>query len=302
MTKILKRVGLGILVTVLALVVFLLGSIIVDGFFAAGRLDPLTNMSVTARDGTEIRAYLAEPEGEGPFPAVMMIHEFWGLREDMLGKAEALADEGYVVITPNVFRSGTTNWIPRAIYNVITADTVQIDSDVQAVYDWLSTQPNVQNNRIAIMGFCFGGGTALRYGVKNSELAGTAIFYGQVITDPQTLQSLSGPVLGIFGGADQSIPVSEVEAFRQGLENAGVPHEVTIYEGQPHAFVGSIEEIEAGGADQEAWQQLLAFLDANLKAEGGAYNPSAPGATTMHNTMMQWRYLFYLALGHMGHL
>lgn len=300
--KLLKRVIWGIVITLLTLVILLFGSIIVDGFFAAGRLDPLTNMSVTAADGTEIRAYLAKPAGEGPFPAVIMIHEFWGLREEMLGKAEALAAEGYVVIAPNVFRNGTTSWLPSAIYKVITADTVQIDSDVDAVYQWLTTQPEVQADRIAIMGFCFGGGTALRYGVQNNQLAGTAIFYGQVITDPQTLQALSGPVLGIFGGADQSIPVSEVEALRQGLEAAGVPHEVTIYEGQPHAFVGSMEEINAGGADQEAWNQLLAFLQRTLQEGAGAQSPqSAPAVGTVPG-QLSLRYLVWLAIGHMGHM
>lgn len=299
--KIIKRVGLGVLITVLALVVLLLGSIIVDGFFTAGRLDPLTNMSVTAADGTEIRAYLAEPEGEGPFPAVIMIHEFWGLKAEILGKAEALADEGYVVIAPNVFRSGTTNWLPRAIYNVITADTAQIDGDVDAVYAWLAAQPNVQGDRIAIMGFCFGGGTALRYSLQNNQLAGTAIFYGQVITDPEQLQAISGPVLGIFGGADQSIPVSEVEALRQGLETAGVPHEITIYEGEPHAFVGSIEEIAAGGAEQEAWQQLLAFLERTLHGEEEtALQLRHP--TEHVRSQLSFRYLLWLALGHMAHL
>lgn len=299
--KLLKRIGVGILLTLLALVVLLLGSIIVDGFFAAGRLDPLTNMSATAADGTAVPAYLAKPEGEGPFPAVIMIHEFYGLRPDMLGKAEALAAEGYVVIAPNVFRNGTTNWIPRAIYNVIAADTAQIDGDVDAAYQWLAAQPDVQADRIAIMGFCFGGGTALRYSLSNNQLAATAVFYGQPITDAETLKALPGPVLGIFGGADFSIPQEDVAALEAGLDTAGIPNEITIYDGQPHAFVGSIEDIEAGGADQEAWQQLLIFLESTLKSGEGSTTAASATAQNTTGDGIHWGYLLRLALSHMAH-
>ncbi|MDQ2690609.1 MAG: dienelactone hydrolase family protein, partial [Chloroflexota bacterium] len=83
--------------------------------------------------------------------------------------------------------------------------------------------------------------------------------------DPQILTALPGPVLGVFGGADQSIPVSEVNAFDAALTEAGVPHEITIYEGQPHAFVEDAEGVRSGGAQTDAWNQMLAFLNANLK-------------------------------------
>ena len=297
-----KRIALGLVIVVLTLVVLLFGSIIVDGFFSQSRLEPLTNMKVAAADGTEIRAYLAKPNGDGPFPAVIMIHEFYGLRPDMLKKAEALADEGYIVIAPNVFRSGTTNWIPRAIYQIITADTAQIDGDVEAIYQWLATQPDVQADRIGIMGFCFGGGTALRYSLSNNKLAATALFYGQPITDPEKLKALSGPLLGIFGGADFSIPTEDVAALRQGLDEAGIPNEITIYEGQPHAFVGVMEQIAQGGAPQEAWEQLLAFLHTNLQQSDGvvstrslSYDEAAKGETV-------WPYLMRLAWSHLHHL
>lgn len=302
MRKQLKRIGLTLLITLALAVVLLVGSVVVDGFFAPGRLDALTNMTVPAADGTQVRAYLAKPEGAGPFPAVIMLHEFYGLRAEMLGKAEALAQEGYVVIAPNVFRNGTTNWIPRAIYNVITADTAQIDGDVDAAYRWLAAQPDVQADRIGVMGFCFGGGTALRYSLSNSQLAATAIFYGQIIADPVKLAALSGPVLGIFGGADQSIPLTEVEALRQGLETAGIPHEITVYAGQPHAFVQGVEEIAKGGPQQEAWQQLLAFLQQSLKEKAGAVPASASPYTEAVPGELSWRYIFWLALGHMGHM
>lgn len=300
--KILKRILLGLLGLILALVLFLAGSIFVDGFFAQGRLDALTNTDIAAADGTPIRAYLAKPSTPGPHPAVIMIHEFYGLRPDMLGKADALAAEGYVVIAPNVYRSGTTSWIPAAVYKMLSADTAQIDGDVQATFDWLASQEDVRAERIAIMGFCFGGGTSLRYSLSNNKLAATAIFYGQPITDPAKLKAISGPVLGIFGAADVSIPQASVEALRQGLQEAGVKNEITLYEGQPHAFVSSMEVIKQGGAPQQAWKQLLAFLKTNLQ-EGSATSASQSlshvAAAKGESSLIS--YALRLALEHLRH-
>lgn len=297
----LKRIGLGLLILIVGLIVLLFGSIFIDGFFGQSRLDTLTNTLIPA-DGAEIRAYLAKPEGPGPFPAVIMIHEFYGLRPDMLGKADALAQEGYVVIAPNVFRSGTTNWIPRAIYNVISAENSQIDGDVEAAFQWLTSQPDVQADRIAVMGFCFGGGTALRYSLSNNRLAATAVFYGQPISDPNKLKALSGPVLGIFGGADMTIPLEEVEAMRRALDDANVPNEITVYEGQPHAFVGSMEEIAQGGPPQEAWQQLLAFLADTLQRGEGASTVQSLSYAEADAGESLWRYALRLAWSHLGHM
>lgn len=300
--KVVKRILLGLLVFIVGFLVLLFGSIIVDGFSAQSRLEPITNMSIAAADGATIRAYLAKPEGPGPHPAILMIHEFYGLRPEIVGKAEALAKEGYVVLAPNVFRNGTTNWIPSAIYKVITADTAQIDGDVEAAYQWLAAQTDVQADRIAIMGFCFGGGTSLRYSLSNNKLAATAVFYGQPITDPAKLKALSGPVLGIFGGADGSIPLSEVEGLRQGLEAAGVPHEITIYEGQPHAFVQSMEQIAEGGPQQEAWQQLLAFLKQNLQEGAGAVPAHSLTLAEAQHGESSLLYIVRLALSHLFHM
>lgn len=299
--KIVKRILLGLLGLLVLLVVLLFGSIFVDGLLSNGRLDPITNTEIAAADGTPIRAWVAKPATPGPHPAVIMIHEFYGLRPDMVGKAEALAEEGYVVIAPHVYRSGTTGWIPSAIYKVITADTVQIDRDLDAVFQWLSTQPEVQPDRVAIMGFCFGGGTSMRYSLSNNQLAATAVFYGQPITDPAKLKALSGPFLGIFGGADTSIPLVDVQALESGLNEAGIPNEITIYEGQPHAFVGGMEMIEQGGAPQQAWNQLLAFLKTNLQDGSGASTTQSLTQADAARGESSWMYVLRLAISHLGH-
>jgi carboxymethylenebutenolidase len=213
-----------------------------------------------------VRAYVAKPEGNGPFPTVIMIHEFFGLNADIVSKADLLAQGGYLVIAPDTFRGSTTSLIPRAIYQVVTTKPEAINADVDSVFAWAGAQPEVDPGRIAVLGFCYGGRASLAYSLHNNRIAATVVFYGSPETDPEILATLPGPVLGIFGGADQSIPLADVNAFEQGLEAAGIPHQISIYDGQPHAFVRGAEEIKAGGAQGEAWAEMLAFLEANVKA------------------------------------
>lgn len=263
--KLLKRVFLIVLVLLVAFVVLLAGSIAVDYAVGGNRLDDIANVIIPGTNGApDIRAYVAAPDGDGPFPTVIMIHEFWGLNDAIVGKADLLAEEGYLVIAPDTFRGATTGWVPRAIYQVISSKPEEVNADLDSVYAWLESQPDVDADRVAIAGFCYGGRTSLAYSLHNNQLAATVIFYGSPETNPDVLKSLSGPVLGIFGGADQSIPVEQVHAFDAALEESGVPHEVTIYEGQPHAFVEDAQGIQAGGAQGEAWGQMLAFLEENL--------------------------------------
>ena len=261
-----KRALLGILILLVASIVLLAGSIAVDYALGSNRLDNIANVTIPGSNGgPEVRAYVSKPEGEGPFPTVIMIHEFWGLNESIVGKVDLLAEEGYLVIAPDTFRGSTTRWVPRAIYQVISNQPETINADLDSVYAWLESQPDVDSDRIAIAGFCSGGRTSLAYSLHNNQLAATVIFYGSPETDPAILKSLPGPVLGIFGGADQSLPVDQVNAFEEALNEAAVTHEITIYEGQPHAFVKDAQGIQAGGAQGEAWNQMLTFLEENLK-------------------------------------
>jgi len=294
--KIVKRVLQGILIVIGVFILFLAGSIVVDGMAGGGRVDDVTNTTISGLNGgPDVRAYLAKPEGEGPFPAVIMIHEFYGLNEAIVSMADLLAEEGYIVVAPDTFRGSSTAWIPRAIYQVIKTKPEDVNTDLDSVYAWLESQTDVDTSRTAIAGFCYGGRTSLLYSLHNNKLATTVVFYGSSETDPEVLRSLPGPVLGIFGGADQSIPLEEVEAFDKGLEAAGIPHQITVYDGQPHAFVHDADGIKAGGAQGEAWNEMLLFLEENLK------NKTSQNGTVVsvdYQPPFAWRYYALLAYEH----
>lgn len=196
-------------------------SIPLDALIGAGRVEALTNTVIPGPAGP-IRAFVAEPATPGPHPAVIMIHEWWGLRPDIIEKATALAADGYVVVAPDTFRGASTTWIPRAIYQVSTTPPAQVQADLDAVFAWLTARPDVLADRIAVMGFCYGGRTSLLYTLHNPAVAATGIFYGMADVDPEELRQIRGPVLGIFGGADASIPLSEVEQLERNLIAAGL--------------------------------------------------------------------------------
>lgn len=292
---VIKRIFVVLGSVLLALLLLLVGSVLVDSALGGDRVTSITNTTIPGIDGEpDVRAYVARPQGSGPFPAAIMIHEFYGLNESIVGKAEGLAAEGYIVVAPDTFRGSTTAWIPRAIYQVITTDPAQVNRDLDSVFTWMAAQPDIQPESIGILGFCYGGRASLSYSLHNSDIAATVIFYGSPETDPAVLQTLPGPVLGIFGGADTSIPLDEVRAFESGLVKAGIPHEVTIYEGQPHAFVTDMESVRAGGVQGQAWNQMVDFLNTNLG--GSASQPSQSSGDYL--APFAWRYYLMLAYEH----
>jgi carboxymethylenebutenolidase len=145
------------------------------------------------------------------------------------------------------------------------------------------------------VGFCYGGRASLSYSLHNDRLASTVIFYGSPITDPQVLSSLPGPVLGIFGEADNSIPVEDVVTFEAALNQAGIPNEITIYEGQPHAFVTDIESIRSGGVQGQAWAQMLKFFEMNLKQDASSQNHNP---RQIYHDSLDWEYYLIVAYEH----
>jgi len=258
-------IWVGAVVLGLALVVGL--SVAVDYAIGANRILDVTNVEVPgSQDGPTLRAYVARPTQTGPRPLVVMIHEFYGLNGSITGKADLLAREGYLVVAPDTFRGSTTSWIPRAIYQTVMAKPEVVNRDIDAVVRWAKAQPGADPSRVAIVGFCYGGRTALLYTLHDPSVAATVVFYGNPETDAEKLRVIRGPVLGIFGGADASIPVDRVDAFRAGLQAAGVPGRVTVYDGQPHGFVVDAAGVQAGGAQAQAWSEMVDFLRESLAA------------------------------------
>jgi carboxymethylenebutenolidase len=245
----------------------LIGMILFDILMPSQRVTDFTNVTFTDDGGAAHDAYLAKPEGAGPHPGVLLIHEFFGLNADIVAKADILAREGYTVLAVDAYGGKTTKQLLRAILFVTTTPQERISRNVDAGYAYLAGLEGVDPQRVGAAGFCFGGTQVMRLGTRNPDLAATAIFYGSgPIQDPAELGMMgqNGPVLGIFGEQDQSIPVSQVAGFKLAMDARGIDNQVTVYPGVGHAFVHA-DNITVPGAAQDAWRELLDFLAATLK-------------------------------------
>lgn len=263
-----KRILVGLLVVLAALILIMGGIVVFDSLFGPKTAD-FTNTTFTNSDGEELLAYVAQPDGPGPHPGVLLLHEWWGLNEGITVLADALAEEGYVVFAPDAYRGRVTNQIPRALYLRLTTPEEQVKSDLDAALAELRALPSVDTSRVASMGFCFGGGHSLMLGLRESEnLALTIIYYGDVITEANLLEPLmdSQGVLGVFAEEDQQIFVEDVLEFESALNTLDIPNEITIYPGVGHAFITE-ENFNEPGTAGDAWQQALDFLARNFQPE-----------------------------------
>lgn len=266
--KWIKRILLAILGLVALVLLVFAGIIVFDAVFGSKTAD-FANVEYTDAEGNTLLGYLATPEGPGPHPGVLMIHEWWGLNEGITVMAEALAAEGYVVLAPDAYRGQVTGLFPRALWLRLTTPQEQIFNDVDAGLAHLRSLKNVDADRVASMGFCFGGGQSLQLGLRQSEnLAMTIIYYGSVVTDPDLLRPLTEaqPVLGVFAEEDQQIFVEDVLEFEAALNSLGIENQIMIYPDVGHAFINE-ENFNQAGTAGDAWQEAVDFLAANLKGE-----------------------------------
>jgi carboxymethylenebutenolidase len=262
----LKRIGLGLLILLLVIILAFAGIIVFDSLFGDD-VEDFANTTYKDDGGNALQGYLAEPAGPGPHPTVLLIHEWWGLNEGITILADALAEEGYLVFAPDAYRGQVTAMFPRALWLRLTTPEEQVKADLDAALAYLRQQDNADADRIASMGFCFGGGHSLQLGLRQSEnLALTIIYYGSLITEPDLLRPLTEaqPVLGIFAEEDTTIFPEEVLEFEAALNSLDIENEITIYPDVGHAFLNE-ENYDQPGAAGDAWQQTLVFLQDNLK-------------------------------------
>ncbi len=258
----LRRIGIGVGLIILAGVIILGGMFVWDTLTGDKTAD-FANVSYTDSDGNELLGYLSAPSEPGTYPAVLLIHEWWGLNEGITILADALAEEGYVVFAPDGYRGELASTIPRALWLRLGTPTAQVEGDMDSALAHLRSLDGVDVNRVASMGFCFGGGHSLQLGLRQSEnLALTILYYGAVVTEPALLYPLTNdqPVLGIFAEEDNTIFPEEVLEFEAALNSLDIENEITIYPDVGHAFLTE-ENYDQPGAAGDAWQQTLRFLD-----------------------------------------
>lgn len=227
--------------------------------YAKGSLGYLVYPSSTDKNATSITGQ------QQKLPAVVMIHEWWGLNDNIKEMADELAGEGYVVLGADLYNGEVATDPNRAreLSSSVRENPQQAITNLQSAVQYLASLPNVNGSRIAALGWCFGGGQSLQLALNSEQhpLAATVIYYGNLVNDTSELSKIKWPVLGIFGDQDNSIPVDSVRAFGRGLNETGVTNEIYIYPGVGHAFANPSGDNYAPQETADAWQKTLTFLD-----------------------------------------
>ena len=216
----------------------------------------------------KLTGYLSKPKAKGKYPAIIVIHENRGLNDHTRDVARRFAAENYVALAVDALsrKGGTAAFdTPEKVREAFAAiPAADVMKDLNAGLAFLNSHPNVKKNKLASIGFCWGGARSFLLAAEDNELKAAVVFYGTAPAEEQ-LAKIHCPVLGIYGEADERITskVPEVAAAMQKLKKT---YEYKIYKGAPHAFFNDTNaERYKPEAAKDAWSQTLEFLKKNLK-------------------------------------
>jgi carboxymethylenebutenolidase len=205
-------------------------------FFATFSL-AATSRNVSYKSGEDtVQGTLYTPEGKGPFPAILVIHEWWGVNDWVKEQAGKLSDQGYVTLALDLYRGkvATTPDEAHELMRGVPEDRAK--RDLHAAFEFLKSQPNVKKDRIGSIGWCMGGGYSLDVALEEPTLKADVINYGHLVTDSSSVEKIQAAILGIFGAQDHGIPVEDVKKFEQMMKQQGKTIETVIYPDAGHAF------------------------------------------------------------------
>ena len=214
-------------------------------------------------DGETLMGYLAQPEGEGPAPAVIVLQEWWGLDDHIKDVTDRFAAEGFVALAPDLYHGVSTTEPDEARKLVMALDMDEAVREIQQAVDYLLAQDFVAGDSVGLVGFCMGGRLVLATSLVEDNLGATVAFYGSPLS-PEQAPEVKAPLLGLYGSADQGIPVDSVQAMGDALQAAGVEHEIHVYEGAQHAFFNDTRASYDAEAAADAWTRTLEWFRSRL--------------------------------------
>ncbi|MBI4970754.1 MAG: dienelactone hydrolase family protein [Candidatus Omnitrophica bacterium] len=217
-------------------------------------------VTLTIKSGIPFQVYEALAKSPSHF-SVLLVHEWWGLNDHMKATADQFALLGYNAIVVDLYGGQVTDNPDEAgiLMKAVKPDEAQ--SKLEAALEYLAAK----SQKTAMMGWCFGGGWALKASLARPDLVdATVIYYGELISDPDKLKHLRGPLLGIFAKRDGWITPKWVDTFKTALEKAGVRYEIYSYDAD-HAFANPSNKHFDKEAYKDAWSKTLEFLKDNLR-------------------------------------
>lgn len=219
------------------------------------------NVELHLPSGRTVGAALARAQADNA-PGLLLIHEWWGLNDEMRAVASRMAGEGFLALAVDLYEGQATADPQRARELMTSMDPAKARETLIGWIGWLRKAPGA-SGKVGALGFCMGGAWALNASLA-TPVDATVIYYGSVQKSAEELRTLRGPVLGHFGREDQAITPQMAEGFRQAMDKAGKPHEIHFYEAN-HAFARVGGPNFKAEAATLAGQRTLAFLREHLR-------------------------------------
>jgi carboxymethylenebutenolidase len=221
----------------------------------------------------EIPAYSAMPQSGGPFPVVLVVQEVFGVHEHIKDVCRRLAKLGYFAVAPELYaRQGDVSQLKsfdeiKVVVAKVPDALVMGDLDAAVAYAKASGKGNV--DKLGITGFCWGGRITWLYAAHNPQVRAAVAWYGRLVGETNSLTpknpidiaaDLKAPVLGLYGGADQGIPVDTIDKMRAACSAAGKTCEIVVYDGAPHAFHADYRPSYREQPAKDGWARLVAWF------------------------------------------
>lgn len=241
-------------------------ALLVSAFVAAQQPPRILGTKVTFDNGkTKFRALQVQPQGKGPYPAIVMLHGDFGLTEWTRKQADRLAEKGYLVLALDLYDGELPKTIEDAHILERGLEDRRVLASIKAAVDHLESLSTARKGPIGIIGWDCGGGYALDAAITDRRLKAAVMCYGRVTTDPKKLASLEGSVLALFGGKDEGIPPATIEQFKKAMAKAGKLASIHVYPECGNNFMDPGSPYFDGKADQKAIADAWAKIDAHFE-------------------------------------
>ncbi len=218
-----------------------------------------------ASNGATTNAFLAAPPGDGPFPGVIVIQEWWGLDGHIKDVAQRFARAGFVALAPDLYQGQIATEPSEAQKLMMALDMNRASHELLKAAEYLASDRHIGSRKIGCTGFCMGGGLALTLACDSPHIRAAAPFYGVNPNPVDKVQNLRGPILAIYAENDNFAGPSVRQQLEAALQQHGKPHEIRVYPGTQHAFFNDTRaEVYDRKAATDAWERVLTLFRENL--------------------------------------
>ncbi len=213
-------------------------------------------------NGDTATGYLARPDGDGPFPGVIVIQEWWGLDAHIRSLAERFAGEGFVALAPDLYHGQVASEPDDARKLVMAMNGDMAVAEIRAAMTHLTNMEGVQPKSVGVIGFCMGGRLTLAVASTGDDRVGAAAsFYGGgVQPTPEFVAGIHAPVLAVYGAEDKGIPPEQYNALAAEMDAQGKTFDMVVYPDAGHAFLNDTRPAYNATAADDAWVRAVQWF------------------------------------------